>query len=355
MYNDDRFYQNGKFLPKDGDVMVFFLKIVSDNVDIDITNNDAVWTGRFLDYKRKYSPDDVSLVLTVVDFNYDVFNRFHTLSYIGKNMKTNEVLTNVIKTVSESLDGDGTFKFDFSNVASTRHDGSDFPIIEPVFSSHKPVYEWVVELSSINWTNSDTEITNDTLVNTRNMIFDIRNRDVYWFYPSDVPVYTFNDDLFIDSIEEVSNVEQTVNRLILDCGSDFNGRPITLYLYDEKNNTGIVKEKTEVKKVIAGDNTDYDNTYHQLRSQYSASTNDAFREKVRQEAKKYADVWFFLYGREEKKVKMNLTNVHINYGDTIKLDLENFKKGNFRVESVTVSGNQKQISTSITLKEIIDY
>ena len=348
------FYRNGMFAINEGDLVFVYAKTITDNSDIDITDDDVFWSGRFIDYKRKDSPDESTIQLKIGDITYNLFQRYDPSSYIGRGMKTNEVLIDVIKRASERWIGDGTFEVDFENISSKRVDNSDFPVIEPTYGTSKPIYEWVNELNMPLWTNSQAEQASGNLVHTRPMIFKVRGNKAFWYYPSTDTALTITPDTPVIELEASSTNEAVVNWLILDCGDDFNGRPIHHYIYDKRTSSFIKKERAEKKYAIAGRNTDYDNAYHFLRSQYTELTNNQFRARVRELAESYAETWFYLYSRSRVEIKVTLSYRPLYYGDLVRINVPKYLDRLWKVESVQHSLSQRAWTTSITLREFIE-
>jgi len=343
------FYSNGTFLPKEGDKIVIYGKIVTDNISTDFTSDDVLWTGKFIDYAYKLSFNKKVLQLRIGDWTYDVFNRFFAKSFIGLGMRTNEIIEYILKTITMNREGLGTTYLDFTNVASTRPDGSPFPIIEPVFIN-KPVIEWIQELSTPKWT---ADVSDDPPVMVYDMIFKIKDNAVYWYYPTSAVIKVIDSNYLFDEIIEKSSNEGSVNRLILECGEDFNGEPIYTYIYNISAEADIIKEKYLLIQKIGGINKSYDNAYHLLRQQYDINTNTEFRQKVRELAEKYADYWFKHFGQSKLTIKMSIPYQGLQLGDIVTINLPNFTNTTFKVINVSNTFTEKKWSQTLELEELI--
>lgn len=355
LIDNDLIYENDIFLPEEGDTILVYAKIISDNSSTALSSSDIIWTGKFVDHTRTDSPDSSSLKLKVTDFTYDIFNRFWAKNYSGKSKKTNEIIIEICQNMVESDDGDGTYKLDFTNVESTRPNGSAFPVIEPILFN-KPVYEWVNELGSTKWTNSETEINSGTLVNTLPMVFNIRGSNVYWYYPDGSTVLTINESTSYHELKQITSNEKAVNYLILECGEDFNGEPIFFYIYDEYSNSPIQKDAYQKQLKLAGVSNTYDDSYNELRKQSIADglTNDQFREKVRVLAVSYARYWFREVNKGRPVLSITLPKTDVNLGDRIEMSHKRYENGTYQVKSITHNISATSWTTELKFKKEIE-
>lgn len=344
--NFDVLYSSGTFLPVEGDLMFYYSKEVTSNDEKDFTDDDIVWTGKFIDRTRNLSPDSDTIVLKIGDWSYDVNNRYHNKSYVGLGFTTDEVLIDIIQNKVENDNGDGTFKLDFTNVSSTRNDGSSFPVIEPAFAG-KPTHEWIDEISSIQNTNTDTEL-NSTLVVEDDMIFDIRGTSVYWYEAGDTPVLEITEETVIHDIKDTTKNEETSNFLILDLGEDFNGEAIFWYAVDKNATSKLQKDEKAKVQSLAGLSNDYDDAYHTLRKNYTLATNSDFVTEVKKKAEIYAQQVF--KRNKSREITVTLERTYINIGDVVKVNIPKFANELYTVKTITHNDGENEQTTQLTLE-----
>ena len=358
LIDDESLYQDGKFRIKEGDRIDVFIKMVKDNIDVSMKGSDMIWSGIFLDYNRTDDTDNQSIDITVTSLSYEIFNRFWNQSYANQSLKTNEIIADILQNLSENVGGTGDYNVTYSmveypsreGIQSTRSDGSDFPIIEPVYTQ-KPMYEWLQELSSPLWTNTDEEIPP---VQSRKMVFRIdgditNNKIIYnakWFYP------VIDNAIILSSLDQVISInggstnEDSVNLLYLDCGEDFNGRPIKTQIFDQTHSAmPIIKERYEHKVSIGGLNNDYQNEYNSLRQKYYPGQNQEFRNEVTKLARSYADYWFKEFGRAKPKLTITIPFQRADLGSYIYLNLPKYPKGYYFIEALGYNITESEATT----------
>ena len=350
LYNTEKIYDSGVFLPQENDIMVVYDKKVTSASLTAFTDDDIIWTGKYLDRSISQGADSNTITLKIARWSYNVFNQYSKESYYNRGLKTNEVLEASIKTTVENSDGAGGWQLDFSNIASTRNNGTDFPIIKPTMVK-KPMWEFVVELGQINNTNAEIELVP---IISKPMVFDIKGKYVYWYERPTMPSITLDDESVIFDIKESSHNEEGVTKLILDCGRDFNGNPIHSYLYNEDIDTEVPKETALKKESIAGLNETYDNTVHALRSQFTVSTNSDFIDAVRVLAQSYGKYWFKTFGAARTKISVTLDMKLAIVSDILDLQLNGYEKGRYVIKSVstTSSNNDRSMTLSLEKEEV---
>lgn len=344
----DIMYSGDTFLPQEGDLMFCYSKCVINNSNTEFTDDDIVWTGKFIDESHELSPDNNTLTLTIGDYSYDVNNQFHNKSYYGLGMKTNEVIIDIVRNKVENSNGDGNYKLDFTNVASLRNNGSAFPVIEPAFTG-KPTHEWLSEISSPTWTNSDAEYSGTQII-SEDMVFDIRGTHVYWYEPSSTSTHTIDENTYIISLKEKTNNESSVNFVIFECGEDFNGNKIFWYAVDENSGGKIQKEKYETQLKLAGVNSDWENTYNVLRKQYSISTNSAFVIAVKKKADCYSQEFFNKQNRNTLSITIDRDNTY-NIGDRVTVNLPKVCNAQYYVRTINHRDTDNEQSTTLELQK----
>ncbi|NCD06360.1 MAG: hypothetical protein EOL97_09590 [Spirochaetia bacterium] len=344
---------SGRIILNEYDKIVIYAKMVDDNVSTSFTNDDVLFTGIYLEPTRNKSSDANRISLKITDLLYVIFNRMHTESYIGDGLKTNEIIQDIFQRKCEKIDGSGTYLLSFSGIDSTRVDSTSFPVIEPVFAN-KPVYDWINELSTLQWTNTQTEIDSNNIVNKKPMITRIDDNEVKWYYPSDSEDLTLNKNTVLKSYSENIPNESSVNYLILECGQDLEGEPIFKYIYDSNAGaSSITKEKYEHRVSLAGENTEYDNTYNALRVTHTGN-NSEFTAAVRKLAESYSEYWFDQFGRAKPTATVILPLQKIRIGQVINNQLSSEHKGLYDIKSVShrINGNDAQTTIKIEKRDI---
>lgn len=342
---------SGQFVPNEKDKVFVYAKLVNNAGDRILIEDDIVWNGRFLDYKKDENDSSRLVKLSIVDWGYDVFNVHHTEGYMDGNYRDNEIIKRVIEVATEN--DDGSFRIDTTNVASLRNDGSPFPFVK-YQNITKPAYEIINELSGTEWTNTDDEITNGNFVIKDPMIIDFRGSKAYWYEQPTDTALIIDDETPVVKISYNTANEGSANRLILDCGDDIDtpANNITIIIRDDLAEGDINKETTKVRHQIAGMDNDYDNEYHSLRATAIAEgwSNWKFRLKVQSLAKNYADTWFFLYGRGKSKLIITIPKVSIELGEIIYLSRSRFPAGKYRVTDVTQSIGESSWTTTLKVE-----
>lgn len=348
LFNSSLIYRDGEFLPQENDIMIIYDKEVTKASETEYTVDDIIWTGKYLDRSLKVSADSETITLQIARWSYNIFNQFNKLSYYNSGLRTNEILEDAIKQTVESVDGSGGWELDFSNVASLRNNGSSFPIIKPTMVK-KPMFEFITELGLPANTNSITELVP---VVSKPMVFDVRGQNVYWYERPITPSIIINEDTVIYDISEKSNNQEAVTKVILDCGRDFNGKPIYHYMYNKNIDSEIPKEKAMKKESIAGLNETYDNQFHALRSQFTISTNSEFIDAVKALAESFGVYWFATFGSGKTTINVNLGLFPVVVSDLVSLQLNGYEKGNYVVKSMnTNSVNNDRTMTLVLEKE----
>lgn len=348
-YNN-RLVRNGVFQPQEGELMVYYSKEITSADDVEFTDDDIVWTGIYLDRQQNESPDSHFFTLTIADFGFIVYNRFWNQSYFNRELKTNEVIIDLVKNASEHPTGDGSYFIDVTNIADKRNDGSDFPITKATFIN-KPVYEWFKELSQPIWTNSEAEILNPVIRHP--MTFKIKGYKAYWFERPTNPEYVINDNTFFLDVSEQTENEREVTYLIIECGEDFEGKPIRAYLENDLTKSTIVKERYEKIPKIAGINREYDNEAHSLRTNFSIDTNTQFRQEVRKLAQSYKEYWFsqFALGLTQITITIPYTQ-HWEIGEIVDFRRTGYDRGLYRIISKSNSISTNTRTTNVTLEKL---
>jgi hypothetical protein len=350
--NDVIYGSNDKFLPQENDLIIVYAKIIEDNSDTALDSGDIIWTGKFVDHQRTQSPDEKTITFKVVDYAYDIFNRFWSKNYADEGMTTDEIVVDIVKNMVEDDEGLRTYKLGFSNVETTRNDTSLFPEIEPNLFN-KPVYEWISELGTTAWTNWETEIDDGSTVNKKPMVFDIKGTECYWYYPDGAVVLTLSNTSDYFSIKQETQNEKTANFIILECGDDLNGEPIFTYVYDKLSNSPVQKDNYQLKTNIGGRDTTYEDANHPLRIQAADEgwSNTTFAAAVRKSAESYAEYWFTYVNRNKPVLSVTLPKTDLSYGDRVYIGVPRYDIGTYEVESVSHNISEKEWTTTIRIRK----
>jgi hypothetical protein len=344
-----------EILFQEGDLIIVYAKIIIDNSDTVLSSNDVIWTGKFVDHTRIDSPDERSITIKVTDFAYDIFNRYWAKRYDGMNMRTNEIVQDICENLSETYGGLGTYTLDFTNIQTTRPNGSLFPVIEPNFIM-KPVYEWTSELSSTNWTNSEAEITANAQICRKQMVFAIKGTSVYWYYPTGTTILTIDNYTYVSQMKLDTNNEKASNFLIVDCGEDLDGEAIITYWYNETSNSPVQKDDYQTQYKIAGTNSDYDRAYHPLKAQAISEgwSNNTFRNRVRVLAKSYSDNYFKFMTKGRPIISVTLPKIEAFIGDRVYVSKDKYTAGLYEITSVSHIIGDNEWSTQLKLEKEVE-
>jgi len=137
-------------------------------------------------------------------------------------------------------------------IQDTRNDGTSFPVIS--FSQlNKPVVEGIGDLSTVEKTNTDAELST-TLIMGRSMrsFIDKKNR-LHWYFPSDTPEWfmtvgtvsaispdTADHRLYV--VDPETFVEDNINFIIFKAGEDMNGVQIKYFSRAQFSGTPNTKD-----------------------------------------------------------------------------------------------------------------
>lgn len=188
------------------------------------TSDDLVFAGEVSEIVTEVADKKSTIKLKCVDKTFTILNRIWWYDYNSATLATSRA-PNIIQHIIRSTTGettssqgvntsgtiadykDGGFDIDARFVSAggfiedTRQPvgagvaSPNFPDITMALQA-KPVYDWLLELSQIEKTNSTTEIAAGTNPQKRSMIFyvDQINR-LHWFYPRDGATTTLSAGL----------------------------------------------------------------------------------------------------------------------------------------------------------------
>jgi len=260
----------GNFRFKEKDTIKIYAKVIDDGIDIDTSSTTHLLTiANIIEFSGRFGQNPMEWTIKCADRTYLLLNRLFANAY--KETDTNntapEIVRDVVRQTSKVtnhltdegfIEADGVkyaISAEFTSlgggIQNTRQNASAFPNIN-IARTFKPIYEWLRDLSSIENTNSETELDpadSTALVQKRAMRFLVdENNKFFWFYPDDTP------DLFLEEGKskgelyrstantvgaKVSSVElskeqfDSVNMIIFSAGKDINGAGILDYVFDD--------------------------------------------------------------------------------------------------------------------------
>jgi hypothetical protein len=244
---------------KEEDQIKLYLKYVDDNDDIDATwdvnsatfptSSDLMGVYYIKEFGVEHGGGGARIKLSCVDKTYILFNRVFSKAWrISDAVNAPELVKKIVRTTTqgrgEFSDGGVNYEIDARLVSEgglitdTRASApTTFPDVE-IAKVWKPVYDWIKELSSVDYINSSSEIANQTYVYGRPFIFwvDEENR-FHWQAPSyDSPTALTVGTSNIYSVNLTKEIFGTSNMIIYNGGEGMDGRGIWSYYLDESSN-----------------------------------------------------------------------------------------------------------------------
>ena len=242
-----------------------------------LTTADITDIGFNIDAKKTH------LKLICIDKTYNLLNKVWTQSYTSTDALTApEIIQKVLRNVMESqeaginygyentsdgvtgtlyTDGTGMYEVDArletdgGNIADERPDASAFPVVS-IGKVYKQVYEWIEDLSQVEYTNSDSEIsTGDLKAPLRYIYYIDKENKFHWFYPDNASDYTVtvgsdqNEDL-IDFKLKLS-VFDVVNTIFYNAGKGLANESILGYIFDTTTDESRLKMKFKPYTYVA--------------------------------------------------------------------------------------------------------
>jgi len=191
--------------------------------------------------------------IVCVDKTYKIFNKIFAKTFItDEGLTTPQLIQKIIQLSAQSSNvssstytGTNNVLYDIKaelvsdggKIQDTRDDNSAFPV-KAMTKVWKPVYEWIKDLSQIDYLNSENELTTNSLVYGRPFIFYVDEfNECHWFEQSD----TIDSNLIVGQDNFISHsmthaVFDVKNMLIFNCGEDMNGHGILDYQLDLTSN-----------------------------------------------------------------------------------------------------------------------
>lgn len=323
--NPNYIMEDGQLKFKIEEGLLLYAKCDYDGTPLDTgtASNDLIFTGTIQSIKLRTS-DKFRCTIECTDTTFELLNRLWGKNYV--NMTAPEMIQNLIDMSSRTSKGtymvttelDNNFPYT-SGIQNKRSDTGtpstdNFPLYN-FGKSHKPIFEWIDELSQTSYTNTTDEINNSTEMFKRpfRYFIDPQNK-FHWFYPTDTPDYYFKygstepispdtkQHRIIHEDLEFSQFDQT-NFIIFKSGEDMNNVQVLWYDLDPasgalttadsfRNWEDIAREmkKEDLSNIsfVESDKFDYPTTYpvtplwdSQQREVYNDSEyNDNFREEA---------------------------------------------------------------------------
>jgi len=276
---------NHKWINNDGtikiakdDVIEIYLAYNDNQEDID-TDTDLFTTADVIDTDVMYESKKSTIKFKCYDKTFNLLNKIWTQSItITDGFTVPQIIQELIRNVSETgeantligyatndsdtsgtlyTNGNGMYDIDVRLVSQggyiqdTRPNGAS-PASYPVVSMgklYKPVYEWIEELSQIEYTNHAYELTNLTNPCKLKHIYYIdRENRFHWYYPNNIEDYTFvtgssNESGEIISIKLKNSVFDVVNCVFFNAGKSLENAGMIGYYFDEGSEEGKLKIK----------------------------------------------------------------------------------------------------------------
>jgi len=231
------------------------MKIYADINPITESSAQLIMTGTVMGFQSKLGGKKRNIKIKCSDKSQIVLSR--VWSKVEPNKTAPAIITDVLKQVAQDQD-DGTFGIDTTNVQTTRPitsggGGDAYPAID-FAKNMKPVYEWIDELSQVEYTNKDSEQSaGGSLVCQRAHVWYLDEaNNFYWFYPTDSTDYTIQhgvDRIF--GVDLKRDIFDVINMVIVRGGKDKQGGGITWYYYDSSTASKELRVKVIPKPKIA--------------------------------------------------------------------------------------------------------
>ncbi|MBI2136567.1 hypothetical protein HYU06_05855 [Candidatus Woesearchaeota archaeon] len=294
---------NNKLKFAEGDTIKIYVAYVETNREIDTsaTSNDLLMSAEIQEVTCNLSQSKAEIRLKCIDKSYVALQKLWAFSYTdndttapdGTGWRSPTLIQNIIRwtaKVDENISGktyydkygnlvsNGNFQIDArlriaghgednggGLIDATRPDGSIFPIIS-LAKVFKPIYEWIDELSTMEYTNDFSIAAESASPPTkRKYIFYIDELNRFnWFYPADetTPGETITEgDTSTGNILYSANLTYAtydiVNMVIFNAGDDMNGSGILDYFYDRASTAPklqmVYKAWTDIARQMKAD------------------------------------------------------------------------------------------------------
>ena len=252
-----------------------YTKYVDDNDDITVawtvdsesypTSSDLIGIYFLKGYGVQDSNSGTRIKITAVDKTYILFNKVFSKSWkLDKEFSAPELVQKIVRL---STQGSGQFSNNGVNyeidarlvsnggyIQDERSDGSSFPVVE-IAKVWKPIYEWMKDLSSVEYINDAEEIADEEYVYGRPFIYwvDEENR-LHWeepTYESSTSFVVGTDEIYGLNLNK--SMFGNANMIIFNAGDGMEKRGIWSYYLDESSNIKGLQMKVVPMTHIARD------------------------------------------------------------------------------------------------------
>lgn len=285
------FTENGEIMFEEQDQLKFYAIYTDDGEDVtsDAWNQTSIiepsstyllGTYYLIDYTETHQEKAQRIKVECIDKTYVLFSQLISFSITpSDNLNAPEAIQKIIRLATQGKDGlyvgtgtdsgtyydvQGDLISESGEITDERSDASAFPDIN-VSGVFKPVYDWVRDLSQIEYTNTVAEQA-DALLYGRPFIFWIdEDNEFHWVFPDDVEDSTLTvgtDNIFSEKLNK--RIRDTINMILFSAGDDLNGVGIYDYFYDDATDAKGLKMRYVPMTNIAKD---------MLEEDYGASHN----------------------------------------------------------------------------------
>ena len=222
----------------------YILFYKSDYPITSLNSNQVIFFGQVKSFKYKNDGKKEIVTVSGYDYTYLILQKQEVVR--EQNKTAPQIISNILKRISLSYDGTGKSMIDTSGIATTRSDGSPFPVIENFVSNFENVYDIILKLSAPEYTGD-----------TKTYLFYIDSNNVaHWYHPNDtsylsgVTINVYTPNLLDYSFE--TTTEGIPGILIVDCGIGLSGSTVTTWAINPyvKSTTTRVAVKKNLARVL---------------------------------------------------------------------------------------------------------
>ena len=234
----------------------------SDSSDTAPDNEYLIGVYYVTDIKISSGEKSSPIKLVCADKTYILFNKILAKTFIkDEGLTTPELVQKIIQLSAQSSNANKsaytginnvlydikaelntTYPYDGTGIQAKRSDDTDFPV-KAMTKVWKPIYEWIGDLSQVDYLNTETELSENTIVYGNPFIFYVdENNEFHWFEQNkdiDGTIIAGVDNIISHSF--TYGVFDVKNMLIFNCGEDMNGHGILDYQLDLTSNVKGLK------------------------------------------------------------------------------------------------------------------
>lgn len=215
------------------------IEIYVSNSSIDVDTDDALIIGSVKEVNYVEAEKSTRVRLSLQDRTSLLLNLRIVMNY--KNQTAPSIINNVIQKVNESVNPDDfllePIGYNTAKIDQIRPDGSQFPQRDLTLI-WKTAYEWIKQVSQVEFLNTDDENANQNLVVTKPFFFYVnKENDLVWHNRQDSvydqdsnPIYANQEGVYEVNLKK--STFGTFNMIIYNAGTDKNGSGIWWYNYD---------------------------------------------------------------------------------------------------------------------------